>query len=75
MIKEQEIVVLTEDLDDGMRAGDVGTVVHVYPDGDAFEIEFMTFTGQTAAVLTVRPAQIRKVGDGEVAHVRSLGAA
>jgi hypothetical protein len=75
VIKEHEIVVLTEDLDSGMRAGDVGTVVHVYPDGKAFEVEFMTFTGQTAAVLTVRPAQIRKVGDHEVAHVRSLGAA
>ena len=74
-MKEQEIVVLTENLGDGMQAGDVGTVVHVYPEGKAFEVEFMTFTGQTAAVLTVCRTQLRKVGDHEIAHARSLGAA
>ena len=34
MLKEHERVVLTTSLpDDGLVAGDVGTVVHVYPDG------------------------------------------
>jgi len=28
----------------------VGTVVHVYPDGKAFEVEFTTLDGKTAAV-------------------------
>jgi hypothetical protein len=30
--------------------GDVGTVVHVYADGKAFEVEFTTLDGKTAAV-------------------------
>jgi hypothetical protein len=31
----------------------VGTVLHVYADGKAFEVEFTTLDGHTAAVATV----------------------
>ena len=55
MIHEFDRVVLTARVPAGAwRCGDVGTVVHVYADGKAFEIEFMTLDGQTVAVRDCR---------------------
>ena len=54
MIKEHDRVVLTAPVPaEGLEVGDVGTVVHVYPDCKAFEVEFTTLDGKTAAVATV----------------------
>jgi hypothetical protein len=54
MIREHDRVVLTRDTRGrDLVAGDVGTIVHLHADGKAFEIEFMTLDGQTAAVATV----------------------
>ena len=37
MIKEHDCIVLTQDLpDDGLQAGDVGTVVHIHRDAAAY---------------------------------------
>jgi len=33
-----------------LERGDLGTVIQVYADGKAFEVEFMTLDGRTAAV-------------------------
>lgn len=69
MIKEHDCIVLTQDLPgEGLQAGDVGTVVHIYRDGAAYEVEFVTLTGQTVAVATVLPAQLRPVGRQDIAH-------
>lgn len=51
-----------------LEAGDVGTVVHVYADGKAFEIEFMTLDGQTAAAATVEASAVRPVTGREISH-------
>jgi len=76
MIKEHERVVLkTAVTGEGLKAGDVGTVVHVYSDGRAFEVEFTTLEGKTAAVVTVEAAQVRPVGKREITHARELQAA
>jgi hypothetical protein len=56
----------------GLQQGDVGTVVHRYRDGEAFEVEFVTAEGATVAVLTLGPADIRPVGGREILHVRAL---
>ena len=73
MVKEHECIVLTQDLpDDGLQAGDVGTVVHIHQDGAAYEVEFVTLTGQTVAVVTVLPAQLRPVGRQDIAHAREM---
>ena len=54
MIKEHDLVVLgTAVPSEGLVAGDVGTVVHIYHDGQAYEVEFTTLEGKTAAVITV----------------------
>jgi hypothetical protein len=76
MIKEHERVVLkTAVTGEGLKAGDVGTVVHVYSDGRAFEVEFTTLEGKTAAVVTVEATQVRPVGKREITHARELQAA
>ena len=55
MIKELDLVVLKRDVPDSrLKAGDVGTVVLEHAGGRGMEIEFMTLTGETLAVLTVR---------------------
>jgi hypothetical protein len=73
MIKEHDPVVLTENLSaEGLQPGDVGTVVHVHNWGEGFEVEFMTLTGQTIAVVTLLPAQVRPVARHDLAHVREV---
>ena len=54
------------------RLGDVGTVVHVYADGNAFEVEFTTLDGNTAAVATVEATAARPVTGHEITHSREL---
>ena len=73
MIRELDLVVLTRDISaHGLQRGDVGTVVHTYQDGHAFEVEFVTAEGTTVAVLTLEPTDIRPVGGREILHVREL---
>jgi hypothetical protein len=75
MINELERVVLAEPVPkESLEAGDVGTVVHVYRDGKAFEVEFTTLDGHTAAVVTVEASQVRPVGRREITHARELAA-
>ncbi len=75
MINEHEIVVLTEDVADaGLEAGDIGTVVHVHKGGAGYEVEITTLAGETVAVVTLRPAQVRSIQPRDVAHVRELAA-
>jgi Domain of unknown function (DUF4926) len=73
MIKEHDRVVLTAPVPaEGLEPGDVGTVVHVYPDGKAFEVEFTALDGKTAAVATVEALAVRAVTSHEITHSRSL---
>ena len=75
MIRELDRIVLTAPVPaEGLEAGDVGTVVAVYADGNAYEIEFTTLEGKTAAVVTVEAANIRPVGHREITHARELAA-
>ena len=63
-------VVLTRDLPaDGLRIGDVGTIVEVY-DGGAFEVEFVTATGDTRALVTLTPDELRAAAPDDVLAVR-----
>jgi hypothetical protein len=57
----------------GLEPGDVGTVVHVYRDGQAYEVEFLALDGHTAAVVTVEASQVRPVTRREITHSRELG--
>jgi hypothetical protein len=76
MVKEHNRIVLTGDIAAaGLLAGDVGTVVHIYRDGLAYEVEFTTLDGDTAAVVTVEAANVRPVHKREITHARELQAA
>ena len=73
MIHEHDRVVLTAPLEnDGLEPGDIGAVDHIYPRHEAYEVEFVTLTGKTAAVVTVSADQVRPVGSSEIPHAREL---
>ena len=73
MIKEHDIVVLTQDLPaECLRAGDVGTIVHIHQGGRGYEVEFMTLSGQTIAVATALNSQVRPITSRDLPHVREL---
>ena len=60
MIDELETVMLTEDLpEEGLKAGDVGTVVFVHGSGEGYEVEFTNDDGDTIAVVTLFPRSLR----------------
>ena len=76
MIKEHDCVVLTRDLAaEGLKAGDIGTVVHVHEGGAGYEVEFMTLAGETVTVVTLLSDQLRAIARREIAHVRVVQAA
>ncbi len=73
MIREHDRVVLQTDLPaEGLQKNDVGTVVHVHREGQSFEVEFMTLSGETVAVVTLRAPEVREVAEGDIAHARAL---
>lgn len=73
MFKELDCVVLTTDIfEEGLKKSDVGTVVHAYPEGNAFIVEFLTLDGSTAAVTEVLPSQIRAVKASDITHARTI---
>jgi hypothetical protein len=75
MIAELERVVFTADLPEAsIQSGDVGTVVLVHPGGAGYEVEVVALDGQTVAVASVTPGQIRRVRTREVPHARALAA-
>ena len=65
-------ILLTDRPADELARGDVGTIVHAYKDGEAFEVEFFTLNGRTIAVATVEAADLRPVSDRDVSHTREL---
>ena len=67
-----DTVVLDRDLPEhSLRAGDLGTVVEVYePDG--LEVEFVTASGKTQALVTLNVKDVRPVQDGDLVAVRSV---
>ena len=72
MIGEFERVALTRDLpEEGLVAGDAGTVVHVYEGGKGYEVEFFALNARTIAVATVMADDVRPVGDEDVTHART----
>jgi len=76
MIKEHSEAVLKSAVPAaGLEAGDVGTIVHLYRDGLAYEVELTTLEGNTAAVVTVEASQVRPVRKREITHAREMQAA
>ena len=54
-----------------LRAGDLGAVVEAYePDG--LDVEFVTASGRTQALVTLRVGDVRPVQDEDLIAVRPL---
>lgn len=69
----ERIVLKTDRPKDNLKAGDVGTVVHVYGDGEGYEVEFLTPSGHTTiAVVTLDASDVRKAGEKEILHARAM---
>ena len=69
--------ILTVDLpDDGLRAGDVGTIVERHEVADVAEVgysvEFFDMTGRTVAVVTVPASNLRVPSSADRPSVRRL---
>ena len=72
-MEELDLIALTESIpEEALMKGDVGTIVAVYASGQGYEVEFATYTGETIAVVTVRPHQIYRIGKRELMSVRRL---
>ncbi len=55
----------------GLRTGDLGAVVEVYePDG--LEVEFVSASGRTEALVTLTIGDVRSVGDHDLISVRTF---
>jgi hypothetical protein len=73
VIKEHDRIILRDDIPgEGLERGDVGTVVHIYPDGEAYVVEFFSLDGDTIAVVTLENSQVRPVTSQDITHARSL---
>lgn len=82
MFEEFEPVVLVRDFDAGgplqgepLRAGDVGVICQRYPGGAHYEVEFTPGDGRSIAVLLLAAADLRRLGEGEIRHMRKLKSA
>ena len=66
-----DTVVLDRDIpENGLRRGDLGAVVEIYePDG--LEVEFVTASGRTAALVTLTTQDVRAVADDDLVSVRT----
>lgn len=72
MYKVLDTVVLDRNLPEhGLRSGDLGAVVQVYePDG--LEVEFVTASGRTQALVTLNVRDVRPVQDSDLIAVRPV---
>jgi Domain of unknown function (DUF4926) len=64
-----DTVVLARDLPGhSLRAGDLGAIVELYGT-DAFEVEFVTASGRTGALVALKSEDIRPVGATDLVAV------
>jgi hypothetical protein len=68
------VVLKTDQPEHGLKRGDLGAIVDIYSP-DAIEVEFVTASGRTKDVITVRPGEIRDVSDDDLVTVRPAGSA
>lgn len=75
MIHELETMVLRRDhVQYGLRKGDIGAVVHCYPNTLMYEVEFVTADGKTAVLATLGSDDIRPMDENEILHARAVKA-
>ena len=74
--KDLETVILTHDIKEHkLHKGDMGAVVNVYDNGKAAEVEFVTATGRTVALVTLTSSDVRDIKRDDILHVRGFASA
>ena len=69
-IRPLDVVVLTVDVPGhGLKRGDLGAVVETYSP-DTIEVEFVTASGRTKALATLKTSEVREVADDDLVSVR-----
>jgi len=67
-----DTVVLVKDLPKhALRAGDLGAVVDTRPP-DTLEVEFVTASGRTTALVSLKASDVRAIADTDLVAVRSI---
>ena len=67
-----DTVVLDRDVPEhGLKRGDLGAIVQVL-EPDALEVEFITASGRTQALVTLNFRDVRTVSDQDLVSVRTL---
>lgn len=67
-----DTVVVARDLPTyGLRRGDLGAVVGVYPP-DGIEVEFVLASGRTQSLVSLLATDVRAVAEGDLIAVREL---
>ncbi len=70
--EKMECVVLAHDVPEhGLREGDLGTVVEIYPEGGV-EVEFVRASGATQALMTLSEGDVRKIASDDLLATRRL---
>ncbi len=66
-IKLLDVVALTEDVPEhNLKHGDIGTVVEILSDGEAYEVEFSNAYGQMSKCLSFLASQLRVLPHEEI---------
>jgi len=78
VFKEHEQIVLIADVfgDEGeeLKPGDVGAIIHIHSNEEAFVVEFMSLDGGTVAIATILSSQARPVNGADLIHARTVPA-
>ena len=70
-----DVVVLNANLPKyGLRPGDLGAVVEVYEPA-SLEVEFVTASGRTTALVSIAASDVRAVRDDDLVAVRPVSGA
>lgn len=71
-LKPLDVIVLVHDVPaHGLRRGDVGAVVEVYGP-DALAVEFVSASGRTQALVTLKSSDVRASTDHDLLSVRPV---
>jgi len=62
MLREHDVVTITANLpEQGLSAGDVGSIVHCYAGHDAYEVEFVNNQGCSKGGVTLTESQLLRL--------------
>ena len=68
-IKLLDVVALTQDVPEhNLKCGEVGTVVEILSNGEAFEVEFSDDNGQMSKCLSLPASQLRVIHDEPISE-------